>query len=84
MHGEALLDQAREQVVGGRAALAHDLGDVVGPDTVRVLLQEAQHLQHRARGREAAPATVLLRAVGVVTHACVHLLICCRPGQGGT
>jgi hypothetical protein len=36
--GEALVDEAREQVVGRRGALAHELGDLLGAHAVGVLL----------------------------------------------
>ena len=60
VHGEALLDEAREQVVGGRDALADDLRDVVRAHAVGVLLEQAQHLQHGARRRQAASAGLRL------------------------
>ena len=52
---ESLLDEAREQVVGGRGALAHDLGDLVGAHALGVRLEVVERLEHGARGRKSPP-----------------------------
>ena len=83
MHGEALLDEAREQVVGGRRALAHDARDVVGAHAVRVLLEQAEHLQHGARRRQAATTGVRPRVIRRSRHACAHLQVL-APSPDGT
>ena len=52
VHGEALVDEAREQVVRRRGALADELGHLLGAHAVGVLLQEVEHLQHGVCGRQ--------------------------------
>src|SRR3954449_12047429 len=68
--GEAFVDETREQVIGGRRALADDAGDLVGAHAIGVLLEEAQRLQDRSRGREAAPAGVRPCVVRHSGHWC--------------
>ena len=75
VHGEALVDEAREQVVGRRGALAHELGDLLGAHAVGVLLQEAEHLQHGVCGRQASPAALRPCLARYSTHRCVNLLL---------
>ena len=58
VHGEAFVDEAREQVVRRRGALAHELGDLLGAHAVGVLLQEAEHLQHGVCRRQAPPGAL--------------------------
>jgi hypothetical protein len=59
---EALLAEAREEVVRRRRALADALSDLAGADAVGLLRHQREHLQNRSRGAQPARGAQHTRA----------------------